>query len=352
MRVTNSMLISNSIWNINNNMKRLDKAQQRQSTQSKIQLPSDNPEVATQAVKYRNYVSTVEQYQKNVSDATSWMQVTEGALSDLHDVVAQVRDKTVQASTGTLSDSDLEAIKQEVQQLKKTAIQIMNTSYAGRYVFGGYATDKEPYAESSIMVGSETVDKVTFKGQIMNLGGPVSTSVDSTAYTAAYATNESSMYQSNGTKQSMKYNVGFGNQVTVNVEGQDVVGEGTGSNLFDTFDKLLVGLSGESSYQTVDSSGAIQTTTFSLSDVLGNLDTDLNRLSAITSNLGTRERAADLAANRLSSDDIVYTKLMSKNEDVDIAQATTDVSTAQTVYEASLTAAAKAITKSLLDYIS
>jgi len=352
MRVTNSMLVSNSIWNISNNTKRLDKAQQQESTQSKIQLPSDDPEVAAQAVKYRNYVSTVEQYQKNASDATSWMNVTEGALNDLQDVVQQVRDKTVQASNESLSTSDLAAIKQEVQQLKKTAIQILNSSYAGRYIFAGYATDTEPYAETTIAAGTSSVDKVTFKGKIVDLNGAVSADVDSTAYAGAYATNAGNAYQGSGIDQSMKYNIGFANQITVNVEGQDVVGTDAGSNLFAAFDKLLLGLAGQTSYQTVDSSGSAQTTSFSLTDVLGDLDTNLNRISAVTAALGARENTVSIATNRLSDNNTVYTKLMSTNEDVDAAEATTNVSTAQSVYEASLAGAAKAISKNLLDYIS
>ena len=81
------------------------------------------------------------------------------------------------------------------------------------------------------------------------------------------------------------------------------------------------------------------------------VDTALSQISAVWADLGARENYASLAKNRLSDDATVYTTLMSNNEDVDIAEATTDVSTAQTVYDASLTVGAKAITKTLLDYI-
>ena len=350
MRITNSMLVTNTIWNIGNNTKRLAEASERQSTQSKISLPSDDPVVATNAVKYRNYVSTVEQYQENAGDAISWMNVTEGALSDLSDVVQEVRDKTVQAANGTMNESDLAAIKTEIEQLKESAIEILNTSYAGRYVFAGYSTDEEPYSIETLTVGTDAVEKVAFKGDIMNLSGPVSSDLDATALETAYSTASASAYASSG-DQDIQYNIGFGSQITVNVEGQDVVGEGAG-NLFDTIDKLLLGLDGETSYQTIDeATGTASTTTFALTDVLGDLDTALNRISAVTADLGARESYATLAKNRLSDDATVYTTLMSNNEDVDVAEATTDVSTAQTVYDASLTVGAKAITKSLLDYI-
>ncbi len=351
MRITNSMLVTNTIRNIASNTKRLAEASERQSTQSKISLPSDDPTVATNAVKYRNYVSTVAQYQENVDNAISWMSVTEGAISDLSDVVQELRDKTVQAANGTMSDDDLAAIKSEVEQLKEAAIEILNTSYAGRYVFAGYAADAAPFGTTSVTVGGETVDKVTFREQIVNLGGPVSGDLDATELESTYAAEAANAYDAASAAQPIKYNIGFGSEIAVNVEGQDLVTNAEGTNLFDTIDKLLLGLDGQTSYQTLDAAGKATTTAFALTDVLGDLDAGLSQISAVWADLGARENYAKLAKNRLSDDATVYTTLMSNNEDVDIAEATTDVSTAQTVYDASLTVGAKAITKTLLDYI-
>lgn len=404
MRITNSMLVSNTVWNIGKNTERLSEASERQSTQSKISLPSDDPVVATNAVKYRNYVSTVEQYQDNVSNATSWMSVTEGAISDLNDVVQEIRDKTVQAANGTQSAQSLSAIKTEITQLKKSAIDILNTSYAGRYVFAGYNTDASPYADTTVSLtnadGTTTsVSAVTYKNQYVNLGSVVSDAVATdygasgtasapttpsglasleSAYntaktvTSASTTTPGIYNYSSIADQTINYNIGYGSEIAVNVEGQDLVGTTSGSTLFDTIDKLLLGLDELSSTAdttsavtgtttikyyslTTDASGnATGTTssTFTLTDILGDLDTDMDRISSVTADLGARESYVTLAKNRLSDDKTVYTKLMSNNEDVDVATATTDLSEAQTVYEASLTVGAKAITKSLLDFIT
>ena len=400
MRITNSMLVSNTVWNIGKNTERLSEASERQSTQSKISLPSDDPVVATNAVKYRNYVSTVEQYQDNVSNATSWMSVTEGAISDLNDVVQEIRDKTVQAANGTQSAQSLAAIKTEITQLKKSAIDILNTSYAGRYVFAGYNTDSSPYADTSVSLtnadGTTTsVSAVTYKNQYVNLGSVVSDAVATdygtsgtadvpvspsalasleSAYTTAKPVTSATaktpgIYNySSIADQTINYNIGYGSEIAVNVEGQDLVGTTSGSTLFDTIDKLLLGLDELSS--TADTTSAVTGTTtikyyslttdatgttsstFTLTDILGDLDTDMDRISSVTADLGARESYVTLAKNRLSDDKTVYTKLMSNNEDVDVATATTDLSEAQTVYEASLTVGAKAITKSLLDFIT
>ena len=393
MRVTNGMLVTNAVWNIGKNTERLSEASERQSTQSKISLPSDDPVVATNAVKYRNYVSTVKQYQENASDAASWMKVTESAVSDLNDVVQEIREKTVQAANGTQSEQSLSAIKDEIEQLKQSAVDVLNTSYAGRYVFAGYNAESEPYALKKVTLTkadgtSVEINAVTYKNEYVNLGSVVSEEIaadygsgstsspsatsalgtlasDYTAARTVSATIPKSTSETNIglynysaiNAQEISYNIGYGSQIQVNVEGQEVVGITPGSTLFDTIDKILLALDGETSCQSmaVDAStGAVSLTEtkFTLSGLLADVDVNIDQMLAVTADLGARESYVTLAKNRLSDDSTVYTKLMSNNEDVDVATATTDLSSAQTVYEASLTVGAKAMTKSLLDFIS
>lgn len=348
MRITNSMMIANTVRNINNAARRLSEAQDTMSSQKKIQLASDDPVVATRAIKYRNYVSTVEQYQKNVDDVTSWQEVTETALSDLSDVVQQVRELTVKASSDTMTAEDLADIKLQITELRDEAIQIMNTSYAGRYVFGGYSTGEEPYKLTATDVG----ETVTFKGQYISLGGVVSTDIDDAAIADFCSTN--TQYETTAA-EAIKYNIGFNTDITVNIEGQDVIGEGAGNNLFDTISKLLLGLDNETSYKTADIStvpATVTTEAFSLDGLLTDLDNDYDRMLTAQATLGSRMDYVSRVSDRLSTDYATYTELKSNNEDVDVSVASTEVSTAEYVYEASLSVGAKVITKTLIDYMA
>lgn len=352
MRITNTMMIASTVRNLNNNAARLSKAQDQMASQKKIQLASDDPVVAARAIKYRSYVAKVEQYQKNAGDALSWQEVTDSALTDLGEVVKQLKEYTVQASTDTLADSDRQAIKANVEALKDQILQIMNSTYADRYIFGGYVTDTASYEQTDTAVG----DKVLFKGQYMNLGGPVSASVSDSDIIDFCTDNIGQMYQDDGNAQSIQYNIGYGNMIIVNSEGQDVIGAGTGSNLFDTIDKLLLGLDGETSYKTADIDAATGTvtvteTSLSLDNVLSDLDADLGRLLTARADLGARMSYLTMTQDRLSNDYNSYTKLLANNEDVDVAEISIAVSTAQYVYEASLSVGAKVISKSLVDYL-
>ncbi|HBY20366.1 MAG TPA: hypothetical protein DEG71_05055 [Clostridiales bacterium] len=59
----------------------------------------------------------------------------------------------------------------------------------------------------------------------------------------------------------------------------------------------------------------------------------------------------DLIKARLENDEINYTQLKSDNEDADMAETITKLTTQQTIYEASLSAGAKIIQMSLVDFM-
>ncbi|HWR07944.1 flagellar hook-associated protein FlgL [Sporomusa sp.] len=306
MRITNSMMTAASVRNINMNMERLSKAQTQVSTECKIQQPSDDPVVASRAIRYRSYVARVEQYQKNVDNVTSWQKVTDSAMSDLSDIMQQLKELAVKGSTDALSDSDLAAIKEEVTQLQQSAIDALNTSYGGRYVFGGYATDVAPYSLDSD-------NNVLFKGQLV------------------------SDFTDNGEDQAIKSNIGYGSAVSINVEGQDVTGMGDG-NLFATFAKVMDGLDNGD--------------TTAISSCLDDIETNFDTILAAQADLGARMNYVSMVGDRLDKDYTTYKELMSNNEDVDIAEASAESTTAQVVYEASLSVGVKVMSKSLLDYLA
>jgi len=358
VRITNSMMSESTLANINDNAKRLAAAKQLVSSQKKIKLPSDDPVVATRAMKYRNYVSNIEQYQKNVTDATSWQKVTDQALGSLGQIMDKIKDITTKAaSTGTVSDTQRAAYKAEALQLREQAIDVLNTSYAGRYVFGGYATDKPPYELASTTIGQT----VLFKGQYLSLCGVVSSSVSDNDIQNFYQANSANAYKTSGA-QSIKYNIGFGSEMPVNVEGQNVTGTGADStNLFDTLAKLALALdsaagSGSISYKTYNAKSAaankVETKTFTTDQLLTDLDKDIKRLTTARTDLGARMQYTGMVSERLEDDAVTYKELKSTNEDVNTAQASIAASSAQYVYEASLTVGAKAISKTLVDYLT
>jgi flagellar hook-associated protein 3 FlgL len=71
---------------------------------------------------------------------------------------------------------------------------------------------------------------------------------------------------------------------------------------------------------------------------------------AVTDN-GTRSKRLDLISTRLMSQTTTFKALQSENEDIDLAEAATKLTTAQVTYEASLMATGKISQTSLLNYL-
>jgi len=142
MRVTNNMMRSNSVMNMQKNKIAYNKYLQQYNTQKKIQRPSDDPTIAVRALKYRTTLAEIEQYLTNIEDATSWMDATETVLKDVDDRLDYMIDYCTQAATGTVNADDRQNI---VSQLKEYADYIYeqdaNQDYAGRYLFTGFRTD-------------------------------------------------------------------------------------------------------------------------------------------------------------------------------------------------------------------
>ena len=142
MRVTNGMMRTNSMLNMQRNKVMYDKYLQQYNTQKKIQRPSEDPTIAVRALKYRTTLTEIEQYKRNIDDATSWMDATETALKDVDSVMDNMVQYVTQAATGTVNAKDREDINKQLDQYAQYIYeQDLNSDYAGRYIFTGYRTD-------------------------------------------------------------------------------------------------------------------------------------------------------------------------------------------------------------------
>ena len=145
MRITNSMLTNNLLRNMYANLRGLESAQDRLSSQKEVRCPSDDPVSVVSSLALRSDLGEVEQFQRNISDAQAWFEVTEGALGNATDVLQRVRDLAVYGATDTIPQESRQALANEVRQLQEQLIQIANTTHGSRYIFGGTRTNEAPY---------------------------------------------------------------------------------------------------------------------------------------------------------------------------------------------------------------
>lgn len=144
MRVTQSMLSNNLLRNLSSNYNKMGKLQDQLTTQKRITRPSDDPVVAMLGLGYRDSLNKVQQYSRNISEATNWLDSTDDAISQGVKVLQRIRELTVQASNGTYEEGQRGAIAVEVDQLKEQLETIAQTQVGGKYIFNGENTNKAP----------------------------------------------------------------------------------------------------------------------------------------------------------------------------------------------------------------
>jgi flagellar hook-associated protein 3 FlgL len=302
MRITNLMLSNNMLNNISKNLVRMDKYQNQLATGKKIDKPSDDPVVAARALKLRTDVGEIKQFKENANDASSWLEITDDALAKMDEVMQRTRQLAVQAANGTNTPGETQKIAAEMKELKEQLIQLSNSTYAGRYLFSGFQTDK-PLIDTA--TGNFNID-------VLNT-------------------------------ENIKYEIGVGDSMDINVLGGDLFNlggtatTGTKGLMIQNFESLLSDLAAGNSP--------------GISASLAKIDDNMNNLARVRADIGARHNRLTLTSNRLDSDIVNFTKLMSQNEDVDMSETIMNLQNEENVYRASLSGGARVIQPSLVDFI-
>ena len=100
-RVTQSMLSTNMLRNLNTSYSKMSKFQDNLTSGMKITRASDDPVVAIKGMQYRTQLDKVEQFQRNVNEANSWLDVTDAALDQVGTTLNRVKELVVQAANDT-----------------------------------------------------------------------------------------------------------------------------------------------------------------------------------------------------------------------------------------------------------
>ncbi|WP_455920027.1 flagellar hook-associated protein FlgL [Priestia megaterium] len=292
MRVTQGMLAANSLKQISNSYNKLETLQNQLSTGKKITRPSDDPVVATKGMAYRSNLSEVNQYKRNLTEAQSWFDSSESGLEQVNSILQRTKELVVQGLNGTNESDDRQAIAREIEQLKLDYMQVGNTQVAGNYIFNG-----------------------------VNVG------------TAPISENASGMIESNINLEPFSVEVSKGIHLRVNIHPENIFGQGA----FDLMNNV----------QTAFEQNDVN----SLKDLSTQVDTQLSTLLAERSELGARSNRLELIENRLDSQEITATKMLSNNEDADIEQVITDLTVQESVHRAALGVGAQIIQPTLLDFL-
>ncbi|MDN5870100.1 MAG: flagellar hook-associated protein FlgL [Nitrococcus sp.] len=136
---------------------KLSHVQQQIASGRRILSPSDDPAGAARALELAKAIDTIERYGRNADYAESRLRLEGSVIAQVEDSVLRIRDLTVQANNATVTAEDRQKIGAEVRERLQQIIQFANTTDGGgEYLFAGFKSRTEPFMQ----VG----DTVSYRG--------------------------------------------------------------------------------------------------------------------------------------------------------------------------------------------
>ncbi|RQN12320.1 flagellar hook-associated protein 3 [Clostridium butyricum] len=324
-RITNSILSSNYLRNMNRNMNNMQTLQNQLASGKAINKASDNPYKASRSMQLNGEISYNKQYNENIKDTSNWLDTTDTALSQMGNIFGRIETLLVNAGNGAYGDDERSAIQDEIKEKVNELSQVLNTSFDGSYIFGGTKTNSKP---------TTVVDGVL-----------------------QYADKDGNGIGNNGTIAITDTDVQ--NQLSMDLQVDIAQGVKT------TYNKTTVDV-----LEFTDKSGNTINVSDLLTNIIDNLDssdqTKINQLSSenlsdiqsVTVNLLKHRSEVGSFQNRMESaqeanetQNYNMTDILSKTEDIDFAEKTMQYSMMQTVYTAALQTSAKILPMTILSYL-
>ena len=300
MRVTNRAMTNTYLSDVQKSLQLINKLNTQLNTGKQINKVSDNPYEAIKILNMQNEINDVERYNYNCDEITGWLDSTDDALDKIGNISSEIKVLLTSIS-GSYGEDEVKAIRSEINEKVKQIGEALNTTYAGRFIFGGSNTDEAPV---EIFENSDGIVELRLKA----------------------GANEDKLKAEISDGIGIDYNL-TASQVTDNLKG------------LNTINNILVELGNN----PVDKE-RVQKLNSELGDYMNHV---LNNRSAI----GAR---SNTVSNVKSSNDENILRLKgvySDMQDVDWAEKYIELTSAQMVYNSSMQVGAKMIQPTLLDYL-
>ena len=141
MVIAHNMMAMNAQrqFNIVGNSKK--KSTEKLSSGYRINRAADDATGLAISEKMRRQIRGLNQGANNTMDGISLLQVADGALAEVHDMLHRVTELSVQSANGTNTTEDRESIQQEINQIMSEINRISDTTeFNERLLFGGSNT--------------------------------------------------------------------------------------------------------------------------------------------------------------------------------------------------------------------
>jgi len=291
MRVTEKMIFESSIAQTGRSRENLERAQNEVASGTRVQHPGDDPVAAALSIGHTVDKARFSAVGNSAQKAVDELNAADNALDGMTTVADRAQVIATQFGNDSYSATDRAAASAEVDGLFKESISLLNTTYGGRYIFGGYKDNSAPFDPTGAYQGDDNVRSVEVAPGLYQ-----PSSLDANAI---------------------------------------VKGANGGADLLQTLTDLSKAL------RTNDADGVRAS--------LANVNLAVNQLAAGRTQAGMAQDAFQTAVSTAQTAASDETVKIGKLLDADILDASTRLASAQYALNATLTASAKTLSMSLAD---
>ncbi len=166
-----SAVVANAALTVNE--KKFNVSTERLSTGYKVNHAKENPSGIAIAKRMNAQLKGLSQSKDNASTAVSVVSTAEGALTEIQSMIQRMNELSVQAATGTKTDSDRESLQAEIKELKEEIERMKNdTEFNGKKLLNGDC-DLKGYADAKGIKVSYYSDETPVANYKFSLVNPI-----------------------------------------------------------------------------------------------------------------------------------------------------------------------------------
>ncbi|MGE0616119.1 MAG: flagellin [Bacteriovoracia bacterium] len=146
---------------LNNTSQQQARHYTRIASGNRIATAADDAAGLSIAENLRGQIRSMRQAERNANDGISFVQVAEGGMSEISNILIRLRELSIQAASDTIGDRERGFIDQEFQSLTKEVDRIANvTNFNGTPLLNAQA--EKSSLEFQVGTRSDEADRITF----------------------------------------------------------------------------------------------------------------------------------------------------------------------------------------------
>jgi flagellar hook-associated protein 3 FlgL len=329
-RITQSQLARQSIQGLFDSRDKYNKYAEEVSSGLKVTDPGDSQFSGTIS-QYKNLVTRIESHSVRIENAKSVLSFQDNAVTQLNDLMIRAKEIATQSANETVGSTSRAQAAKEIWEIRDHIVQLANSKYQDRYIYGGADDDDAPFDESSYVVPAGT--------------GPE---------TKRYAYDNTTTEPGNALSRTINLTDDF--TMTITTSGQNLFGpaltalEQLGRSLAGYSTEVQAGPVYTGTAYTLSADTALQTR--HIKDALDAIDTARKtHIMPERIGLGSKLKRIDTAEALLELTKSDAKAVLSSLQDADVDVSATNLTQAELTLNASYAVSSKILQLTILNYL-